>query len=151
MPGSTPRSAPALSQPIISAAEAARRLELLADLQTSLAGLGIGSVLARNHRLVLRWRSSGPYGPSGLTDPALHIFTPAGSCVATTDGTAYLLATGQHCPATDPAATAALICQTPTPKHDLHVTSDPREGTGQPNRTHRRHDQPPRQPRHNER
>ena len=150
MPGSTPRSAPALSQPIISVAEAARRLELLADLQTSLAGLGVGSVLARNHRLVLRWRNNGPYGPSGLTDPALHIFTPAGNCLATTDGTAYLLATGQHCPATDPTVAAALICQT-TPNRDHDVTSDPREGTGQPSRTHRHRDQPPRQPRRNER
>ena len=95
-------------EPILTGPEAARRLLLLSDLQTALAGLGIRSVLARTHRLVLR-PPAAPCGPSGQVNPQLHIFTPAGTAVATTDGTAYHLASGQDCPAADPAAAATLI------------------------------------------
>jgi hypothetical protein len=103
-------SQPAQPRPrILTQDEATLRLRLLAELQTTLAGQGIRCVLARTHRLVLRWRTSGPFGPCGLTDPQLHIFTPAGTTIATTDGTAYHLASGQDCPAADPAAAAALI------------------------------------------
>ncbi len=82
---------------------------MLAELQTSLAAMGVHSVVARNHRLVLRWNTDGPWGPSGLTDPQLHIFTPDGPCVATADGTAYHLATGQRYAANSPATAATLI------------------------------------------
>ncbi len=95
-------------EPILIGPEAARRLLLLSDLQTALARLGIRSVLARTHRLVLR-PPTAPCAPSGQTNPRLHIFTPAGTTVATTDGTAYHLASGHDCPAADPAAAATLI------------------------------------------
>jgi hypothetical protein len=89
----------------------ARRLLLLAELRNALSSLGVRCVLARTQRLVLRWNSPnpGPYRPSGPTDPQLHIFTPDGTAVATTDGTTYHLAAGQQCPADDPAGAAALI------------------------------------------
>lgn len=95
-------------EPILAGPDAVRRLQLLADLQAALAGLGIRSVLARNHRLVLR-PPTAPTGPSGQVNPRLHIFTPDGPAIATTDGTAYHLTSGHHCPAADPAAAAALI------------------------------------------
>ncbi len=70
--------------------------------------LGVRSVLARNHRLVLRSNCS-PCEPSGLTEPQLHIFAPDGPVIATTDGTTYRLTSGTECPAADPAAVAALM------------------------------------------
>ncbi len=81
---------------------------LLADLQAALAALGVRSVLARNHRLVLQYNVS-PYRPSGLTDPTLHIFCPDGTGIASTDGTTYRLDIGQEYPASDPAAAASVI------------------------------------------
>jgi hypothetical protein len=95
-------------QPILSQTEADRRMLLLADLQSSLTGLGIRCVLARNHRIVMR-NSKGPSEPSGLTDPQLHIFTPDGTCIATTDRAFYRLTSGHECPASDPTAAAAMI------------------------------------------
>jgi len=74
--------------PILTGPDAARRLLLLSDLQTALAGLGIRSVLARTHRIVLR-PPAAQCDPSGQVNPRLHIFTPAGTAIATTDGTAY--------------------------------------------------------------
>ena len=106
---SQPRPEPADREPILSQSEADSRMLLLAALQAALAGMGVRSVVARCHRLVLRWNSAGPFGPSGLTDPQLHIFAPAGTTVATTDGTAYRLRAGQQCPAGDPAAAAAVL------------------------------------------
>jgi hypothetical protein len=99
---------PASRSPILSEAEADRRLLLLAELQAALAGLGVGCVLARNHRLVLRY-NQGPCEPSGLTDPKLHVFLPDGTGIATTDGTDYRLADGGRYPASDPVAAAAVI------------------------------------------
>lgn len=97
------------SPPILAEAEAARRMLALAELQTTLAARGVRSVLARNHRLVLRY-NEGPCTPSGLTDPALHVLAPDGtSTIATTDGTAYRLASGAECTAGDPAAAADLV------------------------------------------
>ena len=96
-------------RPVLTQSEASRRLLKLAGLQTALTNLGVRSVLARHRRLVLRWHSAGPFGPSGPTDPELHIFTPAGTTVATTDGTVYHLLAGQQGPAADPVAAAALI------------------------------------------
>ena len=96
-------------RPILADDQVARRMRLLRDLQAALARMGVHSVLARNHRLVLRWYSAGPFGPSGPTDPELHVFTPSGTAVATTDGTAYRLASGFNYPAADPAAAAAMV------------------------------------------
>jgi hypothetical protein len=105
-----PGQPPAVQRPhVLSEDEAASRALLLGELQAALAGIGVRSVVARNHRLVLRWNIPGPFRPSGPTDPQLHIFGPAGTTVATTDGIAYHLTAGQQCPADDPAAAAELI------------------------------------------
>jgi len=101
---------PAPRPPILTQAEAARKMLLLAELQTSLASLGIRCVLARNHRLVLRYNCV-PCESSGPTDPQLHIFAPDGTDIATTDGSTYNLVSGERYPADDPAATAAFITQ----------------------------------------
>jgi len=115
----TAQSVPAAySAPILSRAEADRRKLLLTELQTSLSELGVRSVLASHHRLVLQYDRR-LCGPSGPTDPQLHVFTPDGTCVATTDGTAYHLATGQQCPVSDPAAAATLI------RHSQHAAPRP--------------------------
>ena len=102
------------STPILTKAEVSRRMLLLADLQVALAAQEIHSVLARNHRLVLQYNRV-PCGPSGLTDPQLHIFAPDGPCDATTDGTTYRLPSGQECAADDAAAAATLI------RHSQHA------------------------------
>jgi len=97
---------PALTRPpILTREEASRRAALLADLQNALAAQGVSSVLARRHRLVLqggRTRSE----PSGPTEPQLHIFTPDGTDIATTHGSAYHFASGDAHPAADPARAA---------------------------------------------
>ena len=98
----------AASPPVLSRAEATRRLLLLADLQAALAARDIRSVLARNHRLVLRSERV-PCERSGLTDPRLHIFARDGTDSATTDGTTYSLASGTTYTAGDPVAIAALM------------------------------------------
>ena len=102
--------------PILAQAEVTRRMLLLAELQGALEAQEIHSVLARNHRLVLLYNRV-PSGPSGMTDPQLHILAPDGTDIATTDGTTYRLASGQEYPAADPAAAAALI------RHGQHVVS----------------------------
>lgn len=94
--------------PILAQAEVTRRMLLLADLQAALAAQEIRAVLARNHRLVLQYNRS-PFEPSGLTDPQLHIFTPDGTDIATTDGTTYSLSSGEKCPADDPHLAATVI------------------------------------------
>ncbi|HUD38209.1 MAG TPA: hypothetical protein VMR14_15015 [Streptosporangiaceae bacterium] len=60
-------------------------------------------VLARNHRLVLRYKRLGPPEPSGRTDPALHILGPDGTVIATTDGSVYQIS-GTQFPVGNPAA-----------------------------------------------
>ncbi len=97
------------SLPILAQAEVARRMLLLAELQGPLAAIGLRSVLARNHRLVLQYNCI-PSGASGMTDPQLHIFAADGSDVVTTDGRTFNLASGGQCPASDPAAAATFIC-----------------------------------------
>lgn len=82
---------------------------LLAELQAALKTLGVDGVLARNHKLVLRY-VTGPFKPSGLTDPDLHIFTPDGTDTATTDGTMYRLASGGEYSVADPATAAEVMC-----------------------------------------
>ena len=82
---------------------------LLTELQTALAARQIRSVLARNHRLVLRYNYSS-YEPSGMTNPRLHIFGPDGTGIATTDGTTFSLASGPVVyPCEDPDAAAIAI------------------------------------------
>ena len=108
MPDNAQRAGP--DEVILSAAEAGRRMELLAALQTALKAAGVRCLLARKHRLVLRYNSA-PYRPSGLTDPQLHIFTPGGKDTATTDGLVYRLATGRELSADDPSAAAAEIAR----------------------------------------
>jgi len=98
---------------ILTDADAARRMLLLAEFQAALRTHQVHSVLARRHRLVLRSQSGGPGRPSGLTDPQLHVFTPSGTTVATTDGITYSLASGPEYPASDPSAAAALISRCP--------------------------------------
>jgi len=110
---SQPLPAPADREPILSQAEAARRMLLLTDLKAALAHLGVSSVLARNQRLVLRYNQV-PQEPSGLTDPRLHILTPAGTAGVTADGDRYRLDSGEDMPASDPASAARRIASLST-------------------------------------
>jgi hypothetical protein len=104
-----PQAAQAPVPPVLDEPEAAGRLLILAGLQAALAESGIRCVLARNHRLVLRYNDSGSLEPSGLTDPALHILGPDGTITVTTDGATYRIGGGMRFPADDPAAAAAHI------------------------------------------
>lgn len=96
--------------PVLSETEVASRVSLLAALRGALEEAGIRCLLARKHRLVLRY-SQGPCEPSGMTDPQLHVFGPSGRDVATTDGAVYRLASGSEVAVTDPAAAADAICR----------------------------------------
>jgi hypothetical protein len=97
---------------ILSDAEACRRLALLGELRGALAGLGVRSVVARRHRLVLRYNTA-PCEPSGLTDPRLHVLAGSRPCVVSTDGTTFT-AEGVTCAAGDvPAAAAAIMLSLP--------------------------------------
>lgn len=109
---SNARSAQACdSTPILTNDEATGRMLFLTRLQAALEPMGIHSVLARKHRLVLRYNQS-PCPSSGLTDPELRIFINGRQALATTDGAFYRLTSGQQFPVTDPAAAAVGICQT---------------------------------------
>ena len=96
--------------PILAEAEADRRRGLLAELQDALAARSIQSVLASRRRLVLR--ALDPWGPSGRTDPQLHIFIPGQPDIATTDGTSYSLSNGAKHAADDPVRAADAITHT---------------------------------------
>jgi hypothetical protein len=96
------------STPILTDAEAGSRMMQLAELQAILEARGVTCVLARNHKLVLRY-AEGPYKPSGLTDPQLFVFLPGGCQHVTTDGVNYKLG-DQAFPVCDPAAAAVAIC-----------------------------------------
>ncbi len=74
---------------ILDETEAARRMRLLAALQGTLKQRQVRSILARNHRLFLRY-NDGPGEPSGLTDPKLHVFGPQGHVVTIKNST-YVL------------------------------------------------------------
>jgi hypothetical protein len=93
---------------VLTDADAASRRLLLAELQAALNAIGVRSILAGNHRLVLR-NEHDHYEPSGPTDPQLHVLTAAGTRVATTEGTRYTLTSGPSYPASDPAAAATRI------------------------------------------
>jgi hypothetical protein len=103
-------AASAPCEPVLSEPEASRRVLQLSELQASLTALGVRSVLARNHRLVLRYNSES-YEPSGLTDPKLHVFIAGDTLVATTDGTTYTMADFGQYSASDPAAAAAVLAR----------------------------------------
>lgn len=108
---SCPSAAQSDDHPILSHDEVARRMLLLNALHAALDSFGIRCVLARNHRLVLRYNEA-PVSPSGLTDPRLHIFFPCGTRTAVTDGAVYRLDTGETAPAGDPAAATRLLTRT---------------------------------------
>jgi hypothetical protein len=115
----TMKTNPSAGQPpIIEEREAARRMLILTELQAALTATGIRSILARNHRLILRYNQT-PCAPSGLTDPQLHIFSPEGTDIATTDGTSFSLASGPQYPAASPIAAATNI------RHGHHIASPP--------------------------
>jgi hypothetical protein len=97
-------------RPVLEDAEAERRRLLLARLQSVFLELGIECMLARNHKLVLRY-SDGAAGPNGLTDPALWVFLPSGTVTITTDGADYQLDDSREFPVADTSAAAAAICQ----------------------------------------
>lgn len=116
---------------ILAAGEVQHRMRPLADLQVALEAHGVRCVPARNHRLVPRYNATPPE-PSGLTDPALHIFTPGGTAIATTDGHIYTLPGGHASPVTDPAAAATAITlacppagQKPEMNEHADATTDP--------------------------
>lgn len=92
--------------PILAEAEATRRIAFLTELQNALEVHGICSVLAKTRRLVLRYNTS-PQEPSGPTNPQLHILSPHGTNIATTDGTTYHFTSGKTYPTSDPTAAAA--------------------------------------------
>lgn len=100
---------PVIERPqVLAKDEASRRVLLLAELQAAFTALGVRCVLARKHRLVLRY-NQGPCGPSGPVNPELHVFAGDGTDIATTNGATYSLASGGQYPADDPAATAAVV------------------------------------------
>ncbi|HVB45354.1 MAG TPA: hypothetical protein VNF47_21985 [Streptosporangiaceae bacterium] len=82
---------------ILSEYEAGRRMLLLAELHAALTALGVRCVLARRHRLVLRY-NAGVCGLSGLENPHLHIFAPGGTDIAVTDGAVYEITSGGRYP-----------------------------------------------------
>lgn len=94
--------------PILGEAEVQRRVLILAGLQSELDVLGVRAVLARNHKLTLRYNVPGPQ-PCGMTDPVLHVFGPSGMRKATTDGSCFRIDSGEEFPVDDPAGTATRI------------------------------------------
>lgn len=91
---------------ILDEAEVVRRMRMLAALQETLKRQQIRSILARKHRLFLRY-NDGPHEPSGMTDPELHVFGPKKHVVTIKDS-AYVLDGGKrfHRPAAIAAAIA---------------------------------------------
>jgi hypothetical protein len=67
-------SVPTMSaSPVLDESEATRRTLVLSELQAALAALGVQSVRAARHGLVLHYSASPPLAPSGPTDPTLHV------------------------------------------------------------------------------
>jgi hypothetical protein len=92
-----------MTDEILRDEEAERQRGLLLGLQAALDGLGIESVLARNHRLALPTKYVQVSGASGLKPPSLHVFAVRLGLVRVqvSDGESFLLATGQSFPARD--------------------------------------------------
>jgi hypothetical protein len=123
MPPQPPAAPEAPQAPVLPPPEAATRIALLTELQAALTRLGVQSMLARRHRLVLRYADN-PVPPSGPTNPTLHVFA-ASTLTVSTDSTTYRISTGQELPAGDPAAAAALIFQHPAGQHVTNPASRP--------------------------
>jgi hypothetical protein len=96
-------------QSILDDHEVANRKTLLAELQATLADLGIQCRLAGRRRLVLRYAGQSPHAPSGLTDPSLFVLGRDQN-VVTTDGDCYRLRDGREFPVNNLAVAAAAIC-----------------------------------------
>jgi hypothetical protein len=112
------------------------RMRQLAELKSALATLGVESVLARNHRLILRYNNA-PLEQSGLTDPQLHIFVADGKHVATADGAAYRLDHGGEFSAEN-AATAARLIFAAVTLTQPNYPQRPLRSRSQPERNHSR-------------
>jgi hypothetical protein len=93
---------------ILSDTEVASRMRLLGQLRTALETAGVRCVLARRHRLVLRY-NRGPHQPSGLTDPQLRLYSAPQMDIVTTDGAVYRLASGGEFAVDDPSAVVEAI------------------------------------------
>jgi hypothetical protein len=102
--------------PVLATAEAQRRAGLLGTLRDALAERSIETVLVTRRRIVLRADMSG--GPSGPTDPSLHIFGGAGVEIVRTDGTQFIFASGNAYPATNPRAAAVSVPEPPPDTDD---------------------------------
>ncbi len=96
--------------PILSEAEVATRMRLLARLQDALRARGVSCALARRHRLVLRYNQA-PVEKSGLIDPQLRAFTTGRTDVVSTDGSVFWLVSGDEFPVSDPGAAAEFIAR----------------------------------------
>jgi hypothetical protein len=96
--------------PILFEADVSQRMHLLAELRQALSANGVESVLARNHRLVLRYNEPS-CAPSGLTDPTLHILGGDHAATVTTNGTVYSLPGGRQCSVSNPAQAALSIAE----------------------------------------
>jgi hypothetical protein len=95
-------------RPILDDSEVSKRKLLLAELQAVLAESGVRSVVAGNRRLVLRYNDAHLHGPSGKTDPELHVLFRRHN-VVTTDGARYRLRDGRQFPVSERAAVAAAL------------------------------------------
>jgi hypothetical protein len=95
---------------ILSEVEVASRMRRLAQLQAALETAGVRCVLARRHRLVLRY-NRGPDEPSGLTDPELRLYFTDHTDTATTNGAFYRFGSGHEFPVADPSAAAEAIAR----------------------------------------
>src|ERR1700761_2377828 len=93
---------------VLPDAEAVLRQRQLADVQIELHSRGVKAVQARHHRLALSGRAIS-YGPSGQTDPVLHVFGPSGARKVTTDGESFWLDGSESFPIDDVAELAAVI------------------------------------------
>ncbi|SRR6266487_4685437 len=97
--------------PVLSEAEVACRMRLLARLEDALRARGVRCALARRHRLVLRYNQA-LFEQSGLIDPQLRVFTTGRTDVVSTDGTVFWLMSGDEIPVIDPGAAADFIART---------------------------------------
>ncbi|HUC59123.1 MAG TPA: hypothetical protein VMA95_17100 [Streptosporangiaceae bacterium] len=99
-----------MTDDILTDEEAERQRGLLLGLQAALDGLGIESVLARNHHLGLPTEYVPVSGASGLKPPSLHVFAGRLGLVRVQVGDgSFALATGQSFPAGDAGKAAEEI------------------------------------------
>lgn len=97
---------------ILTDDEAERQRRLLLGLQVALDGLGIGSVLARNHHLGLPTEHVRVSPVCGLKPPSLHVFAgKPGMVRVQVSDESFALATGQSFPVGDAGKAADGIRQ----------------------------------------